>query len=44
MDYSVDKELVGLLQPEGCDQRLCVQVEAGDESCSSGVHLGTGTL
>ena len=40
MDYSVDKELVGRLQPEGCGQWLNVQVGAGDKQCPSGVCLG----
>ena len=30
-----DKELVGWLQPECCDQLLYVQMEDGDEWCPS---------
>ena len=37
MDYSVDKELVGRLQPGSCGQWLYVQVEAGDDASD---HLG----
>jgi len=37
MNYSVDKELVGWLQPECCGQRLHVQLEA----VTSGVPQGS---
>ena len=34
---SVDKELVGRLQPECCGQWLCIQVEANNKWCPPGV-------
>jgi len=44
MDYSVDWELAGWMQPKGCDQWFCVKVEAGHKQCPSGVGLGTDAL
>ena len=44
MDYSVDKELVGRLQLEGCGRCFYILVEAGNEQFPLGVHLGTSTL
>lgn len=44
MEYSVDKELVGMSQLEGCGQWLYVQVTVSDKWCTSGVCLGTGGL
>jgi len=41
---SVDKELVGWLQPEGSGQRLDVQMDASEKWCSSGVHTRNGTV
>ena len=29
------------MQPKGCDQRVCVRVEAGHKRCPSGLSLGT---
>ncbi|GAB0208658.1 cAMP-dependent protein kinase inhibitor alpha [Grus japonensis] len=40
----VDKELAGRSHSKSCGQRLNVQVENGDEWCSSGVGTGTRTL
>ncbi|GAB0209718.1 hypothetical protein GRJ2_003437500 [Grus japonensis] len=45
MDHAVDKELAGWSHSKSCcGQRLNVQVENGDEWCSSGVGTGTGTV
>jgi len=46
MDYSVAKELVGRLKPEGSGsgQWLDVQVDVRDKWCPSGVHSGTGAV
>lgn len=43
-DALFDKILTGWLQPERCGQLLYVFVEASDEWCPSGSHLGTGVL
>ena len=40
----LDKELVGRSQPEGSDQWLNVQMDAGDKWCPSGVHTGTSAV
>jgi len=39
MDYSLDKELVGWLHSESCDQQLSVQVETSDEWHSAGIDV-----
>jgi len=44
MDYLVDKEWVGWSQPDGCGQRLYVQVEASNEWCPLGVNIGISAL
>jgi len=38
------KELVGRLQPEGSDQWLDIQMDAGDKWCPLGVHTRTGAF
>lgn len=40
MKQNKDKNLAGLSQPEGCGQRLCVQVGAGHKWCPPWVLLG----
>ncbi|GAB0175513.1 hypothetical protein GRJ2_000016500 [Grus japonensis] len=44
MDHSVDKKLAGWSHSKSCGQQLNVQVENGDEWCSSGVSTRTSTV
>ncbi|GAB0190132.1 mitochondrial enolase superfamily member 1 [Grus japonensis] len=44
MDHLVDKELAGWSHSKSCGQQLNVQVENGNEWCSSGISTGTGTV
>jgi len=40
----VDKELVGILQPEGSGKWLDVQMDASDKWCPSGVRTVSGAV
>lgn len=44
VDCSKDKEMVGLLLPEGCGKHLNVQVEDSDNSCPQELSPGTSNL
>ena len=44
MEHSRDKELAGWSRSESCGQWFSVQVETGDEWCSSGIGAGTGAI
>ena len=44
MDHSLDKELAGWLHSESCGHWLNVQVETGEERCSSGISAGTSVI